>query len=208
MRVITSVAAAALIAAAFLAAPDAQAQRRGATTGGVVVVNYQRIAAESAIGQDMSNKLRGVASQIQQERVALNPEGQAIEQEGQRLGAATRSMTPEQARNHATHGPALRALETRVQQFQQRTGALQGDLECTQALTLREFDGQVRPIIRAEMERRGANIVLDSSNVLIGQPDADVTDAVIRALDGNQATRVANVSRRPLSQCQQQQPAQ
>ncbi len=205
MRVITSVAAAALVAAAFMIAPEAQAQRRGA--GGVVVVNYNRIASEAALGQDMTTKLRGVATQLQQERAALQPEGQAIEQEGQRLATATRNMTPEQARNHATHGPALQAFEQRAQQFQARTAALQGDLECTQALTLREFGAQVTPAIRAEMERRGANIVLDASNVLISQPDADITDAVIRALDGNQATRVANVARRPLSQCQQQ-PAQ
>jgi hypothetical protein len=107
-----------------------------------------------------------------------------------------------------THGPALRALETRAQQFQARSQALQGDMECTQALTLRDFDAQVRPLIRTAMEQRSANVVVDSSNALIFQPDADITNTVIQQLDQNQATRVANVSRRPLSQCQTQQPAQ
>ncbi|HRP09783.1 MAG TPA: OmpH family outer membrane protein [Terricaulis sp.] len=204
MRVMSSIAAAALIAAAFMVAPEAQAQRRNNQGGGVVVVNYQRIAAESAIGRDMTSKLQGVAAQIQQEAAGLQPEGQSIEQERQRLATATRNMTREQVRAHASHGPALQALETRVQQFQQRQASLQGDLECTQALTLREFDAQVRPVIRAEMDRRGASTVLDASNVLIFQPDGDITNTVIQALDQNQATRVANVSRRPLSQCQQQ----
>lgn len=209
MRVMTSFAAAALVATAFMIAPEAQAQRRNQGSG-VVIVNYQRIAAESAIGRDMSAKLQGVATQIQQEAAALQPEGQAIEQERQRLVTATRNMTREQVRAHATHGPALQALETRAQQFQARSNALQGDMECTQALTLREFDAQVRPVIRTEMERRSATTVLDASNVLIFQPDSDITNTVIQALDQNQATRVANVSRRPVSQCQAQaqQPAQ
>jgi len=207
MRVMTSFAAAALIAAAFLIAPEAQAQRRGAAGGSVVVVNYQRIAAESAIGRDMTAKLQAVATQIQQEAATLQPEGQAIEQERQRLLTATRNLTREQVRAHATHGPALQALETRAQQFQARSAALQGDMECTQALTLRDFDAQVRPVIRTEMERRNAGAVLDASNVLISQPDADITNTVIQALDQNQSTRTANVSRHPLSQCQQQ-PAQ
>ncbi|HRE45465.1 MAG TPA: OmpH family outer membrane protein [Terricaulis sp.] len=208
MRVMISIAAAALVAAAFVIAPDAQAQRRGAAGGGVVVVDYSRIAAEAAIGRDMSTKLQGVAAAIQQEAAALQPEGQAIEQERQRLINATRNLTREQVRAHATHGPALQALETRAQQFQVRSATLQGDLECTQALTLREFDAVVRPVIRAEMERRSATAVIDASNVLISQPDIDVTNTVIQQLDQNQATRVANVSRRPVAQCQGQQPAQ
>ncbi len=207
MRVMTSFAAAALVAAAFVTAPDAHAQRRN--QGGVVIVNYQRIAAESAIGRDMTTKLQGVGQQIQQEAAALQPEGQAIEQERQRLVTATRNMTRDQVRNHSTHGPALQALETRAQQFQARSGALQGDMECTQALTLREFDAQVRPVIRQVMSQRNANVVVDSTNALIFEPDADITNTVIQQLDQNQATRTANVSRRPLSQCQaQQQPAQ
>jgi Skp family chaperone for outer membrane proteins len=201
-----SFAAAALVAAAFVTAPDAHAQRRG--SGGVVIVNYQRIAAESALGRDMTTKLQGVVTQIQQEAATLQPEGQAIETERQRLVTATRNMTREQVRAHATHGPALQALETRAQQFQARSQALQGDMECTQALTLRDFDAQVRPLIRTAMEQRSANVVVDSSNALIFQPDADITNTVIQQLDQNQATRVANVSRRPLSQCQTQQPAQ
>jgi Skp family chaperone for outer membrane proteins len=202
-----SLAAAALIAAALVIAPEAQAQRGGGS--GVVIVNYQRIAAESALGRDMTAKLQAVAAQIQQEAATLQPEGQAIEQERQRLVTATRNMTRDQVRAHATHGPALQALETRAQQFQVRSNALQGDMECTQALTLREFDAQVRPVIRTTMEQRRATTVLDASNVLIFQPDSDITNTVIQALDQNQATRTANVTRRPLSQCQaQQQPAQ
>lgn len=210
MRIVTSLAAAALVAAAFVTAPEAHAQRRN-QGGGVVVVNYGRIAGESAIGRDMTTKLQGVAQQIQQEAAGLQPEGQAIEQERQRLVTATRNMSAEQVRNHATHGPAMASLQQRLQQFQARSNALQGDLECTQALTLREFDGQVRPIIRQVMEQRGATVVVDSSNALIFQPDTDITNTVIQQLDQNQATRTANVSRRPVSQCQaqpQQQPAQ
>lgn len=200
MRLLSIVSAAAIAVVALAATPDAFAQRgRNNQSTTAVAINYQRVLAESALGRDIQAKLGQVRQQIGTEAQALQPEGQAIEQEGQRLQTALRNRTAEQIRND----PAAQAFAQRQQQFQARASALQGDFECTQVLTLREFDRLVSPVVRSVMEARGAGIVLDSASAQLVLPEFDITTAVIQQLDQNQATRTANVTRQPVAQCQQ-----
>ncbi|MBL8536316.1 MAG: OmpH family outer membrane protein [Hyphomonadaceae bacterium] len=209
MRLMSMVSAVAIAAAAFSSAPDAFAQRNRGQAAASVVVNYQRIAAESALGRDMAAKLQQVRTQIGTEAQALQPEAQSLEQEAQRLQNATRNMTPEQIRNHATWGPQFQQFGQRRQQHQARAAALQGDLECSQLISLRDFDRVVSPIIRSVMQQRGAGMVIDAGNVNYVAPEYDITNTVIQQLDQNQATRTANVTRHAVAECQaqQQQPA-
>lgn len=195
MRTFKIVAAVALAAAVL--APDALAQRRNnnqATTS--VVVNYQRVLAESAMGRDLTAKLQQIRGQIGGELQALQPERDAIEAERQRLAGVTRNMTPAQVQANAQ----VQALAQRAQQFQQRGQGLQGDMECTQLFALREFDQQVAPIIRTVMEARGAGVVLEASNITYVAPEFDITSAVIQQLD--QVARTANVARHGVAECQ------
>lgn len=211
MRWMNFVSAAAIAVAALSVTPDALAQRnRNNQSATVVAINYQRVLAESALGRDMAAKLQQMRAQFGQEAQALAPEQQSIEQERQRLQQATRNMTADQIRNSSTYGPQFQALAQRLQQFQQRGQTLQGDLECTQLIALRDFDRQVSPIIRSVMESRGAGAVLDTNTIQLVLPQFDVTTTVIQQLDQNPATRTATVSRHAVSECaaQQQQPAQ
>jgi Skp family chaperone for outer membrane proteins len=205
MRVVNL--AAAVAAAALLAAPAAVAQQRG---GSVVVVNYQRVMTESVMGRDMQTRLGTIGNQLQQEDTALNPEGQAIQNEEQRLETASRGKTPAQIQADPTLGPQWTALQNRAQQFQQRKQALQGDAQCTRFMALRDFENAARPTLRAQMTARGAAVVVDSSNALLADPSADVTTAVIQALDQGQSTRSLNVALHRVTECQPaqgQQPA-
>ncbi|MFT3726713.1 MAG: OmpH family outer membrane protein [Terricaulis sp.] len=191
--------AAAVAVAALLAAPVAVAQQRG---GSVIVVNYQRVLAESALGRDMQSKLTTVGGQLQQEDTALNPEAQAIQAEEQRLQTAARGKTPAQIQADPTLGPQFTALQNRVNTFQQRKQALQGDAQCTRIMAIRDFENAARPALRSTMTARGAAVVIDSSNALISDPAADATTAVIQALDQNQSTRAMNVTLHRVAECQ------
>lgn len=205
MRLLSAVSVAAVAAAALLVAPEASAQRNRGQAASTVVVNYQRIVEETALGRDMTAKLQQVGQQISAEAQTLQPEGQSLEQERQRLSTATRNLNPEQIRNHATFGPQYQSLAQRVQQYQGRTQALQGDLECTRLISLRDFERVVSPIIRSTAQSRGAGVVLNANEVNFAAPEFDITNTVIQQLDQNQATRTANVSRRPVAECQAQQ---
>jgi Skp family chaperone for outer membrane proteins len=198
----STVCAIAVAATAIVATPDASAQRRGEAAS-VVVVNYQRVLAESVLGRDLQTKLNQVRTQIGGEAQALNPEAQSIETEARRLQQSLRNLNQQQLANNAE----VQALAQRQQQLNARAQSLQGDYECTQFIALRDVRNQVMPIVRAIMQQRRAGLVLDSSQALEVTESVDITATVIQQLDQNAATRTANVARRPVAECQPQQPA-
>lgn len=204
MRLFSIVSAAAVAVAALAVTPDAFAQRnRGQAS--VVVIDTQRLLRESAMGRDMQAKLQGVGNQISGELPA--GEGQAIEQERQRLAGVLRNQSEAQ---RAANREA-QAFQRRYEQFVGRQRVAQADLQCSAAFAEQEFNRLLEPVLRSVMQERRASIVMDSRGVLEFAPEVDITPAVVQALDGNQATRTLTVSRRRVADCQaqqQQQPAQ
>lgn len=200
MRLLQFVSAVSLSAVALGMASTAQAQRNGAAQ--VVVVNYQRVVSETALGRDMTTKLQGIRTQLQQEAQALQPEEQAVTQERQRLLTASHGMTPDQIQASATLRPQFDAFNQRVQQLQARSQSLQGDFECSQAIALHAFEQQIDPALHAAMQQHGAGVAIDSGNVQAVDPQFDITNTLIQQLDQNQATRTATVTRHALSECQ------
>jgi Skp family chaperone for outer membrane proteins len=194
--------AAATCVAALAVAPSAFAQRN--TAASALVINYQRLANESALGRDMTTKLQGLRTQIQQEAQALQPEVQSLEQERQRLTTATRGMTQAQVQANTTLTPQFQAFQQRVQTLQQRQQTLQGDMECSQLIAVRDFQAQIAPSIRTLMQSRGAGMVIDTGSVQLFDPQYDVTNTVIQQLDQNQSTRTATVARHGVAECQAQ----
>ena len=203
MRLMSTVCAVAVAATAIAATPDAFAQRRGQAAS-VVVVNYQRVLAESSLGRDLATKLNQVRTQVSGEAQALQPEAQSVEQEARRLQQSLRNLNQQQLANNAE----VQALAQRQNTLQQRAAALQGDFECTQLISLRDARNQIMPIVRAIMQQRNAGVAVDSTQALEVTADYDITTTVIQQLDQNAATRTANVSRRPAAECSQQQAAQ
>lgn len=206
MRVVSLLSAAAFAVAALGVSSDALAQRnRGnnnqSTTA--LVINYQRVAADSVLGRDLQAKLGALRQQFAAEAQALAPEQQSLEQEAVRLQTTTRNMSQEQIRANA----AVQQFAQRRQQFDARAGSIRGDMECSQLIALRDFDRSVGPIVQSVMQSRGAGIVIDATNVTQSDPNFDITTTVIQQLDQNQNTRVANVARHAASECQAQAPA-
>jgi Skp family chaperone for outer membrane proteins len=206
MRLMNFACAAAIAVVALSASPAAFAQRnRGGGSTTVVVVNFQRVVSESALGRDLTTKLQAIRGQISQEAQALAPEQQSIQQEQQRLATASRNMTADQVRASPTLAPQFQAFQQRVQQFQARSQALEGDYECTQLIAFRDYDHTLSPIVRTIMLAQGAGAVLNSTNVQQVEPQFDVTNTVIQQLDA--ASRTATVARHAVSECASQQPA-
>lgn len=204
MRVVSTFSAAALAVAALAVSSDALAQRNRGQSTTAVVINYQRVASESVLGRDMQAKIAALGQQFSNEAQALAPEEQSIQQEAQRLAQATRNMTAQQIQNSSTLAPQVQQFQQRRQQFEGRANALRGDLECSNLIAMRDFRNQLEPIVRQVMQQRGAGIVIDTSNASIYAEQFDITSAVIQQLDQNQNTRVANVARHAVSECQTQ----
>ncbi len=204
MRVMSAMCAVAVIAAAVALTPDASAQRRNQGSS-VVVVNFQRVLTESAMGRDMAAKLGQVRTQLQTEAQTLAPEAQSIEQERTSLATATRNMSVEQIRNNSNLNSRVEAFNTRAEQFQRRQQGLQGDYQCSEALAGREFRNALQPIVRNVMQSRGASVVMDAGSTQSFDPSIDVTDTVLQQLDA--ASRTSTAARHPVSECAAQQAA-
>jgi Skp family chaperone for outer membrane proteins len=204
MRFISAIGAVAVIAAAFAITPDASAQRGGRqAASAVIVVNYGRILAESAMGRDMAAKLGQVRQQLATEAQSMQPEAQSIEQERNSLAQATRNMTADQVRANSSLSSRVEAFNTRMQQFQARQQGLQGDLQCSELIAAREFGNALQPIVRSVMQSRGASVVIDSGNAQTFDPTVDATDTVLQQFDA--ASRTSNASRHAVSECAGQQ---
>jgi Skp family chaperone for outer membrane proteins len=198
MRLTKLILATAVSAVALASAPGAFAQRNAASA---VVLNYQRLIAESALGRDMQTKLQGVRAQIQQQAQAMQSEGQAIATEEQSLTTATRGMTQAQVQANAALTARVQAYQTRAQQFQARQQALQADFQCTQVIALRDFESRANPIVRTVMQSRGAGVAVDASSAQVFDPAIDITNAAIQQLDAG--ARTATVARHTVAECQQ-----
>ncbi|MBX3429005.1 MAG: OmpH family outer membrane protein [Hyphomonadaceae bacterium] len=199
--------AAALAVAAVSVSSEALAQRNRGQATTAVVINYQRVAAESVLGRDLQAKLVALRQQFQTEAQALQPEQQSLQQERERLAAASRNMTQQQIQNSSTLAPQFQQFQQRLQQLEGRARGLEGDMQCSQLIAMRDFDRQVSPIVQSVMTSRGAGIVIDASNTTSFDPNFEITTTVIQQLDQNQNSRVANVTRHAASECQAQQPA-
>lgn len=190
MRFIRPILAAVALATAVSAAPAAFAQRGGSQSASVIVVDFQRLIANSDVGRDMSTKLQQIGQQMQGE---LQPEAQAIQTEQQSLQSATQNMTPEQVRANRALSQRVEALNTRYEAFRTRQQGLARDMEYTQQMTLTDFNNQITPIVREVMEARGAGVVIDANATQLVLPTFNATDDIVARL--NQRLRTINVTR-------------
>ena len=168
--------AAALVAALFAATP-AVAQRVPAAK--VAVVDLDRIGRECTACRTASAALQGQVTAFNNRRQALAAQ---LQPERQSL---TTSVT---ALNGKEPDAALRA---RIAAFQQKEGAAQQELERSQnqiqrnqAYVGQQVNAKLVPLLQPAMDRRGANVLLDSGSALRFSTPLDITNDVLAALNG------------------------
>lgn len=190
------------LAALSLALPGA-AQAQRAPGAVIVVVDTDRIYRDCTACKAAQTQLQGMVTsartRAQQLGQPLQTEAQSIEQ----AGAALRNQSG------AARTAAETALNTRVQQFQQRqttaqqeVARLEQNIQSTQANVLRQINARLNPVITQVMTARGANVALDVNATLARSGALDVTNDVLTALNA----ALPSVSVTPLPQAQQ--PAQ
>lgn len=171
-----NVYAAALAAALFAASPVAA---QSVPAAKVAVVDLDRIGRECTACKTASATLQSQVTTFNNRRQALagqlQPERQAL----------TTAVT---ALNGKEPDAALRA---RISAFQQKEGAAQQELERSQAQIQRnqayvgqQVNAKLVPLLQPAMDRRGANVLLDSGSALRFAAAVDVTNDVLAALNG------------------------
>ena len=171
-----NILATALVAATIAAAPAAA---QSVPAAKVAVVDLDRIGRECTACRTASAALQGQVttfnSRRQQLAASLQPDRQAL----------TTAVT---ALNGREPDAALRA---RITAFQTKEGAAQQELERSQAQIQRnqayvgqQVNAKLVPLLQPAMDRRGANVLLDSGAALKFAANVDITNDVLTALNG------------------------
>jgi Skp family chaperone for outer membrane proteins len=153
----------------------------------ILIVDLQRVFAQSAAGQDAQRQLKTQEDQLNTRFKTLQDQ---FRKEEEAL-AKQRSVVDENA------------FRTRVQEFQTRANRAETDLNTRQqelrrsaAWVNQQILTGVNPILQELLQQRGANIITDRQQVLIAAPALDVTQTVIERLN----TRLPKVSITPPAQ--------
>ncbi|MCR9269521.1 MAG: OmpH family outer membrane protein [Henriciella sp.] len=174
-------AAFALIVATPLAlAPAAAAQ--GTTA---VVIDRNQIFAQSKAGQDIITKIQGIEAAMQGE---LKPTADQLAAEGPALEAKTTGKTREAILADAALKAEVEAYARKAGEFNRKRQITAQELALTERQALVDFNTALVPVLREVVAERGANVILDKSQVVFVDDATDVTASVVAKLDASTPT--------------------
>jgi len=185
---------AALIAAYAIATP-ALAQRVPAAQ--VAVVDLERVGRECNACKTASTALQSQVNAFNTRRQTLTTQLQPERQQLQTAVTALAGKEPDAA------------LRQRIQAFQQKEATAAQELERqqtqiqrNQAYISQQINAKLVPLLQPAMERRGANVLMDTGAALRFATTLDITNDVLAALNGV----LTSVSTTAPAQTQQQTP--
>lgn len=185
----TAVAQSANAAAAPAAAPAAAAAGApnplatnpppGPPIPGLCVVSVERAIALSTVGKAFDARLTQLASQVQAE---LNPERAGLQTEANTLQGQQASLAADVFQQRAT------ALNQRIQAYGAKEELRDRELQATQQKNLQRITAEMPPLLVAAYTARRCSLVVGAEAVIGVNPAMDLTDDVMKALNGKMTT--------------------
>ncbi len=174
-----------LMAGSLALAQPAAAQNAQATT--VLVMDEARVIGQSAVGKSVMQQLKTMGEQMNTE---LERESKAIAAEKDRISSQRDQLTQVQLQQR------VEALGRRAQNFEQLMKTRGQELEATRAKAMETINKYLEPILKEVTTRRGAEILVDRSQLIYANSSVDITPEVIQKLDATlKPFRVERVSR-------------
>lgn len=164
------------------------AQSIGVVQSDVLVVNPDRLFAETKLGQRMTQDLQAERDAL----IALNRElEQQLEAEEQALTELRAETSPEAFRDMAD------AFDQKVQQIRQDSDRRARDLERSRAQAPVTFMRMVEPVLSEIMRDAEAAVILDSRATLLSVEAVDITALAISRVDATIGDRLPGEAVRP-----------
>ena len=167
---------AATLAAAVLAPTAASAQNIPAAI--VAVVNLERVTAECTSCKTASAALRSQVTALENRQRAL---ATPLETEAKSIQAAVDALKG--AQPDAALQARVRAFQQKQQQGSQEVQRQQQQIQRNQAYIQQQIGQKLGPIYRQVMQRRGANLMVETGTTLAAGSSLDVTNDVLAALN-------------------------
>jgi Skp family chaperone for outer membrane proteins len=163
-------------AAALPGVALAQTAPAAAPQTSIIVVDMDRVGAESAAGKSGASQLKSQADSVQARAKTLADQLRGEEETLVKARQAN-TMAPE------AFQAKVKDLQTKQNNARTELGGREQQFARSQAYVRQQIFNAVGPIIQTLMRERGATIVLARDAALAVSPTLDVTAEVIRRLD-------------------------
>jgi outer membrane protein len=151
----------------------------------ILVVDTQKVLKESTVGQHVARQLEAIYSSAQSE---MKAKASPLESTGKSLQAQLQTKTSMQDLQSDTGLQAqIKRFETDKQAYKVEEYYTANELKVTEAKAIGLVSQRVKTIIDQIARERSADVVLEKSLVIYGDP-ADVTDLVISRLNSQMTT--------------------
>lgn len=177
MKTIFKAAALAALALGTTSAlPTAAFAQAAAAQTSIIVVDMDRVGADSAAGKSGQTQLKAKLDSLQARGKTLADQLRS-EEEALLKARQANTMAPE------AFQAKVKDLQTKQNSARTELGNRENELQRSQAYVRQQIFNAVGPIVQAVMRERGASIVLAREAALAVAPTLDVTAEVIRRLD-------------------------
>lgn len=140
----------------------------------VLILDRERLFAETLFGQRVTAELAAQAADLQAENDRIVA---TLTQEERSLTLRRPEMTPEDFQAEAD------AFDAKVQDVRRVRDAKNLDLQLADAAARASFEEQVQQIIGGVMAERGAVVVIEERNAILWVRSANITDVLIARVD-------------------------
>lgn len=146
---------------------------------GIVVIDMERLFAESDYGEQVSAEVQRRSAALQAENDRLAGE---LEQEVAALTLRRQELEPEAFRAEAA------AFDLRVQKIRAEQDAKEAAVSDFVSTSQERFLASVSPLLTDLMRARGASVIMEQRQVFLADPALDITGAAIAAVDAELAS--------------------
>jgi outer membrane protein len=188
-----------LISAALAASIMPSAASAQAIPGAVIaVVDLEKVSSQCNACKTAAAALRSQATALQSRQTAL---ATPLETEGKAIQAAVDALNGKEP--DAALQARIKAWQTKRDQGAQEIARGEQQLQRNQTYINQQVRDKLGPIYQQVMQRRGANIMVETGNTLATSTTVDVTNDVLAALNAAMPTIATQA---PAQTTQRQQP--
>jgi len=178
--------AAALVLAVLSGAPTASAQTApaaaplgGPVIPGLCILGRDALFANAKVGQAAAARLKVLTDQAQAE---LDRERAPLEAEAKALEAQAKTLSPAQfEERRAALGPKLEA-------FQRKAAIRTREIELTRQKATDRISAEAEPVVTQVYKARNCGALFSRDAMMGANPQMDITQAVLQALDAKITT--------------------
>jgi outer membrane protein len=150
----------------------------------ILVVDTQRVLRESEVGKHIARQLETISKSMEAEAKA---KASPLESKGKSLEAQLKGKTMQDLQTNSALQSQIKTFREDQQKVAIDVQYKQRELQITEGKAVKQVNDRLRTILKSLVAERNADIVLERSLVIYGDP-ADVTDTVIQRLNSQMRT--------------------